>query len=184
MRTPKPRRPSPPEQSLKSSLQKSLSGAQRIAVLAVGSSLRADDAAGLLAAQELSSLLDKPRKHPTELPAVEIFLGETAPENLTGPIKAFRPTHLIILDALDTGREPGHVCLLHPDEIAAGGTASTHNASLRLLMDYLGQDLSCQILVIGIQPQTLEFGKPPSEPVLQAAHRIARRMAAALSISR
>jgi len=141
--------------------------------------LRADDAAGLLAAQALASLLDKSQN--LQQLAVEIFLGETAPENLTGPIKAFQPTHLVVLDALDTGREPGHVAFVRPDEIAAGATVSTHNASLRLLMDYLTQDLSCQTLVIGIQPQTLEFGQPLSKPVLKAVRSLAREMASTMT---
>ena len=141
--------------------------------------MRADDAAGLLAAQALASLLD--RSQTLQQLAVEIFLGETAPENLTGPIKAFQPTHLVVLDALDTGGEPGHICLLHPDEIAASATASTHNASLTLLTDYLRRFLDFKILLIGIQPQTLEFGKPPSTPVRKAARNLAREMASTMT---
>ena len=112
---------------------------------------------------------------------MEVFLGETAPENLTGQIKGFQPTHLIFLDTFDTGAEPGHVCVLRPDEMAAGATASTHNASLTLLMDYLRHFLDCQILVIGIQPETLEFGRAPSKPVLKAAKSVADMIAAAVT---
>jgi hydrogenase maturation protease len=117
----------------------------------VGSTLRGDDAAGLLAAQELSRLLDKTLKRSTKQPYVEIFLGETAPENLTSPIKEFQPTHLVILDALDAGAKPGHIAILGPDDLGTSATASTHNVSLKLLMDYLRHFLECEIIVLGIQ---------------------------------
>lgn len=115
---------------------------------------------------------------------MEVFFGETAPENLTGQIRRFRPTHVIILDAVDIGAEPGHIRLIGPDEISSRAMASTHNASLTLLMDYLRHFLGCEIIVIGIQPKTLDFGKPPSGPVLQAAQCMACMLAAAVTTRR
>ena len=130
----------------------------------------------------MSRLLDKTLKRSTKQPYVEIFLGETAPENLTSPIKEFQPTHLVILDALDAGAKPGHIAILGPDDLGTSATASTHNVSLKLLMDYLRHFLECEIIVLGIQPQTLEFGKPPSKSVLEAAHRTARLIVAAMNL--
>jgi hydrogenase 3 maturation protease len=114
---------------------------------------------------------------------VAVFLGEISPENLTGQIKEFKPTCLVILDALDMGAKPGHTRMVRPDQLSAGATASTHNVSLTVLLDYLGNFLDCEILIIGIQPQTLEFGRPLSEPVVKAAKSVAGMMALAVGVS-
>jgi hydrogenase maturation protease len=143
----------------------------------VGSALRADDAAGLLAAEEFGRIL-KERPHLVRAPrAVEIFFGETSPENLTGQIKAFRPTALVVLDAVSCGADPGHLLLIRPDQIPAGSAPSTHNGSLRLLLDYLSHSLQAEVIVLGIQTQTLEFGQPPSAAVTQAARSAAALLA-------
>jgi hydrogenase maturation protease len=180
MRTPRPGRRTPAS-DLKAILQGRLSTAgrdPRIAVLGVGSTLRGDDAAGLLAAQELTKLLAGQRRPSTGQPTV-VFLGETAPENLTGPIKEFRPSCLIVLDAVDAGAEPGGVAVLDPAQIDSGAGVSTHSASLRLLIGYLGQFMQLDAIIIGIQPLRLDLGGPPSEPVRQAATAVAEAIAAA-----
>jgi hydrogenase 3 maturation protease len=144
-----------------------------VAVLAIGSTLRGDDAAGILAAEELNRLLSKPFRRPT----IEVFMAETAPENLTGQIKEFRPTCLIMLDAVDTASEPGSIRLIDLAEVDPGAGMSTHSPSIKMLTDYLKHFLTCDVLIVGIQPQTLEFGRPPSKPVLKAAKAIADAIA-------
>jgi Ni,Fe-hydrogenase maturation factor len=86
-----PPRPLPPHRE---SLKKRLRDATRVAVLAAGSSLRADDAAGMVAAEELDSLL---KSHPARV-ETQIFLGETVPENLTGEIKRFTADGEVVKD--------------------------------------------------------------------------------------
>ena len=98
-------------QRLKTLLKKRLEGARKVAVLAMGSKLRGDDAAGLLAAENLARATRRKR---LQRP-LKVFIGDTAPENLTGEIKKFRPTHLVILDAVDMGRRPGTAELIEPD---------------------------------------------------------------------
>ncbi len=110
-----------------------------------------------------------------------MFLGEISPENLTGQIKEFKPACLVILDALDMGAKPGHTRLVRPGQILAEATPSTHNVSLKVLLDYLGNFLACEVLIVGIQPQSLEFGRPLSEPVAKAARTIAATLASAMA---
>ena len=88
---------------IKTILRDRLKNAQRVAVLGIGSELRADDAAGLLIAKELKTYLKENKKRNQ----LKVFLGETAPENLTGQIKKFKPTHLIVIDAVDFNLEAG-----------------------------------------------------------------------------
>jgi hydrogenase 3 maturation protease len=160
-------------------LKKRLEGAKAVAVLAVGSSLRGDDAAGLLAAEELRKLL--PNEAAPGKARVEIFVGETAPENLTGEIKRFKPSHLVIIDAADAGREPGHVDVIDPDWLTANASASTHALPVSVLTEYLRRFLHCETILLGIQPGPCEFGAPASPPVQAAARDLAAMLADALA---
>ena len=166
-------------------LKKRLERAERIAVLAVGSRLRGDDAAGLLAAEELSKLIASPAVgRPSSVvgrpsSVVKIFMGETTPENLTGEIKRFKPTHLVVMDAADMGEKPGTFGVIGTDQ-TGGSSASTHNLPMCVVTDYLQQSVGCEAVIIGIQPQSCEFGEAVSREVAAGAKRAARALAEAL----
>ena len=152
-------------ETLKTSLQKRLKGAKRIAFLAVGSSLRGDDAAGLLLAEKLRPSSSRKKNF-------KIFIGETAPENLTGEIKKFKPTHVLIVDAADLGAKPGSAELV--DSHKTGGvTFSTHQLPMNILSSYLSRELSCEVILLGIQPKSLKFGQKPGKEIKAAVNRIA-----------
>ena len=68
-------------------LTKRIHKAKKIGILGIGSELRADDVAGILVAQQIEKSVAE-KKLNTEL---KIFIGATAPENLTGEIKKFAP---------------------------------------------------------------------------------------------
>jgi hydrogenase 3 maturation protease len=171
--------------TIRTSLQQRLEGAARIAVLGVGSDLRADDAAGLLVAQriqEAGGQRTDDRRQTTEDRAVlrppssvvrlEVFLGGTAPENLTGEIKRFSPTHLVIIDAADLNAEPGAITLMDPDGIG-GTTFCTHSLPLKVMIDYLLDSFQCHVAIVGIQPKSLEVGAPVSQEVRDAVESLA-----------
>lgn len=99
--------------NLKATLKKRLNKAKRIALLGVGSKLRCDDAAGILVAEQL----EKERRKVKFQQSLKVFIGATAPENLTGEIKRFKPTHLIIIDSADLGKPAGAVQLISADEV-------------------------------------------------------------------
>ena len=150
-------------------LKKKLHNAQRVAILGVGSELRGDDVAGLLAAQQIEKTITKQ----TTSPEVRVFIGETAPENLTGEIKKFQPTHLIIIDAAEFHKEPGHIEIMEPETI--GGTSfCTHSLPLKIVIGYLLESFKFQAIIIGIQPKTLTFGAQPTKEVVAAAKNIAK----------
>jgi hydrogenase 3 maturation protease len=160
-------------QNLETILKNKLQNARRVAVLGIGSELRGDDIAGLLAAQQIEKTIAKQ----TTSPEVRVFIGETAPENLTGEIKRFKPTHLIIIDAADLNKEPGHIEIMEPEAI--GGTSfCTHSLPIKVMTDYLLQSFYCQVITIGIQPKTLTFGSQPTKEVVAAAKHLAEEIAA------
>jgi hydrogenase 3 maturation protease len=154
-------------QKLETALKQTLENAQRVAVLGIGSELRGDDVAGILTAQQI----EKATKGKSVTPQVQVFIGDTAPENLTGEIKKFQPTHLIIIDSADLDAEPGQIKVVNSDEI--GGTSfCTHSLPIKVMADYLLQAFNCQIITIGIQPGTLAVGAKPSKEIIQSAKRL------------
>ncbi|HUJ25785.1 MAG TPA: hydrogenase 3 maturation endopeptidase HyCI [Myxococcales bacterium] len=140
--------------------------AARVAVLGVGSALRGDDGAGLGVARRLQA--GRARVRSGRLAA---FIGHTAPENLTGEIARFRPTHLVLVDAADLGREPGAVELV-PRERIAGASFSTHALPLPLLIGYLERATGCRSIVVGIQPAQLGLMRRLSPEVQRAVGRV------------
>jgi hydrogenase 3 maturation protease len=105
---------------------------------------------------------------------VRIFIGETAPENLTGEIKRYLPTHLVILDAADFGGAPGEPAMISPDEIRGNPSISSHNLPLNVLTDYLVAHLKCEVVILGVQPASSRFGEPIGEVVQAGAKALAR----------
>lgn len=148
-------------------LQKNLSGAKKIALLVVGSELRSDDAAGLLVASRLEAI--RKRRAPTS--RFKTFIGETAPENLTGVVRKFGPSHLVVVDSADAGKPAGTVFAIDPGEIG-GISFSTHQLPLRLMVVYLQETITCAVSIIGIQPKNLAFGGPLSKEVDRAVDRV------------
>ncbi len=154
--------------TIKKVLQNKLAGARRIAVLGIGSDLRGDDVAGMLAAEDVAKYtIKKPRSK------IKVFFGSTAPENLTGEIKKFIPTNLIIIDTVEMREKPGTILVLEPGEVGADVSFSTHKMPAKILAQYFMNSLKCKIIIIGIQPSSIEFGKAPSKDVKSAAKEIA-----------
>lgn len=152
-----------------------LSGARRIAILAIGSEFRGDDAAGLVIVEHLVKIIKKPHKR------IKIFIGATAPENLTGDIKKFKPSHIILLDSVDFNEKPGSVIVLNPSEIGDGVSFSTHKMPAKVLIRYFSNELKCETMLIGIQPKSIDFGARASKSVISSAKEVAAAIAGALS---
>lgn len=163
-------------QSLKKELAIRLKGAKRVAVLGVGSELRGDDVAGILALGPL-------KKSKSIKPSITLktFEGSTAPENLTGEIINFKPTHIIIIDTADIDEKPGSILLLNADEVGRGISFSTHKIPPKVLIDYFANSLKCEIIIIGIQPKSIGFGKKPSKAVIDSSRSVSLSILEALS---
>jgi hydrogenase 3 maturation protease len=158
---------------LKESLAGFLTGCERLAVLAVGSRLRGDDAAGLL----VTALLRR-QLHKTPAPYEVLLLkGDTAPENVTGEIKAFKPTHLLILDAADTGREAGHVDQVDPNSLSANLSATSHSLPIKMVIDYIHHYAPCAVTIVGIQPKAIAFGLRITPAIREASRGLAKMLA-------
>lgn len=159
--------------NLKTILRTRLKGACRVALLGVGSELRGDDAAGIRVCAEVAAVLKERRVR-----TARVFYGHTAPENVTGEIRKYAPSHVIIVDAADFGRAPGTVSIV--DLSLSGGTScSTHRLPVAVFAAYLEQSIKCVPILIGIQPSCLTFGAGVSS----AVNRAVRTVSTALSDS-
>ncbi len=161
---------------IREKLARLLKGARRVAILCVGSDVHGDDAAGMAAGESIAGLLRLKRGR---IPC-RVFYGWDAPENLTGRIKRFKPTHLIIIDAADMKKKAGSVKLIDPLTDESGVTFSTHKFPLKLLAGYLGAECGCLALMVGIQPRTLEYGAAMSPAVAGAVREVSKLVAQTL----
>jgi hydrogenase 3 maturation protease len=133
---------------------------------------KSDDRLGVALAQALA------KKLPAG-PDIRIVSGGEAPENFTGAIRAFFPSHVLLLDAVDHGLEPGTVFLADERSITVGDMTS-HHLPLRLLMRFLGSSIPCRVILVGVQPQTLLPGNKLSSPLKKTLPLLAEFLAETL----
>ncbi len=141
----------------------------RVAVLGVGNEMNGDDGAGVCVVRALVA-----RVAPT--PGVLLIDGGTAPENFTGPLRRFRPDLVVEVDAAHQDQPPGTLAWIDWRE-ADGLSASTHTLPPSVLASFLTSDLGCRVALIGVQPESLEMGRPLSPRVAAAVEYLAAQMA-------
>ena len=161
-------------QRLEKFLKNRLKSARKVALLAIGSEFRGDDAAGLLVAENVQNFLKKTNN------GFKIFIGATAPENLTGDIKRYKPSHILLVDSVDFKDRPGSIVVLCPRDIGDGVSFSTHKMPAKVLMQYFSKSFDCDPVLIGIQPLSIDFGKRASKEVVSAAKEVALAIVKAL----
>lgn len=141
-------------------------------MLGIGMDWKSDDRLGVALARALAGKLP-------DSADIRIASGGEAPENFTGAVRAFAPSHVVLLDAVDHGLAPGTVFLADEESIAVGDMTS-HHLPLRLLMRFLSASLPCRVILVGVQPQTLRPGGRLSAPVRKILDPLAGFLAEAL----
>lgn len=133
-----------------------LKNAKRIVICGIGNENRGDDAFGVVVAERLKKILQKPG-------IIVINCGEV-PESYTGVIKRHRPDVVVFIDAIEFGGKPGEIVTADP-EGTLGSAASTHSLPLRVLVQYLKTELKdTEFILIGCQPKsTALFGEMSGE---------------------
>jgi hydrogenase 3 maturation protease len=82
---------------------------------------------------------------------VKVFFAGTVPESITGPLRRYQPGHVLFLDAADIGARPGTLAVIEPEQVQAS-LISTHVLPLSVVMDYIEQEVSTGVTLLGIQP--------------------------------
>jgi len=130
---------------------------------------KSDDRLGCALARSLAKKLQAE-------PGIRVVSGGEAPENFTGDIRSFSPSHVILLDAVDHGLKPGTVFLADEQAIRVGDMTS-HHLPLKLLMRFLGSSIPCRVILVGVQPRSLRPGSRLSAPVRKTLPRLGEFLA-------
>lgn len=167
--------PSPVSETLAQELRARLGGS--VVVMGIGNPDRGDDGAGLLVAGLLAEAL--PGGKLTDDRTVTVLLAGEVPESYLGPAAEARPDAVLLVDAVDMCAEPGSAALLEPEELR-GGATFTHRTPLALLSKFLRRETGADVLLLAIQPRSLEWGAPMSPEVQEAARHLGDILASAL----
>ena len=147
---------------------------RKVALLGIGNELNGDDAAGVRIAR---SLLRRQRAGRISRPDFLLVLDAgLAPENVTGAVRRFGPDLVILVDAAEMGETPGTIHWLAWQD-TTGVTAATHTLPPYMVAQYLAAELTCEVALIGIQPQDTSFGFPLSDPVRRAVRTVSDGLA-------
>ena len=148
--------------SFKSELKNFLSDCEKLIILGVGNELKSDDGVG-------PYIVKKLKEENIENNGLLFIDAKTVPENFTGKIRKENPTHLIIVDACLMGSNPGDMKIVDKNDFANIGI-STHSMSLSFFVRYLEKDTDIEIMFVGIEPETMDWGERPTPEVEKSAN--------------
>ncbi|WEU40990.1 MAG: hydrogenase maturation peptidase HycI [Candidatus Odinarchaeum yellowstonii] len=149
---------------LEEEFEEKFKGADRLIILGVGNIIRGDDGVGSKIISSLKGRLDE---------RVKLIDAGPVPESFTDVVKAFQPTHILIIDAADLGREPGWIEFVEEDRIL-NTSFSTHQMPLSLLVEYFKSETQSKIYLLGIQPLNNSLGEGLTPEVNAAKRRIVK----------
>lgn len=125
---------------------------KKITILGIGNTLYTDEGVGV----HVLPLLQERLKDED----IEIIEGATDGIKLLGPVEDTE--YLIIIDAINAGKEPGTLITIENDEIPAyfGIKMSIHQVGFQevLFAARIRERLPKQMVMFGIQPKSLELG--------------------------
>lgn len=128
---------------------------KKITILGIGNTLYSDEGVGVHILPLLQEMLkDKSEKE------VEIIEGATDGMRLLGPVEDTE--YLIIIDAINAGKEPGTIISIKNDDIPAyfGIKMSIHQVGFQevLFAARIRERLPEEMIMFGIQPESLKLG--------------------------
>lgn len=130
----------------------------QITILGIGNTLYMDEGLGVNALASLEEIYGMDEQ-------VELVDGSTDGMGLLGPVED--TDYLIVIDAINAGKEGGQIIELHGNDIPAyyGIKMSIHQLGFQevLLASKLRENYPKHIVMIGMQPTSLELGIGLSE---------------------
>ena len=130
----------------------------RVCLMCVGNPDGGDDALGVRLGEALAARGLR-----------DVVIAGSSPEDFVMRVARAGCDHLIFIDAIDFGAEPGSVVFLSSDELVGRlPQVSTHRISLGLLAKWAESDGCTRSWLLGVQPQSLQSGRALS-PAVQAA---------------
>lgn len=146
-------------------------------ILGIGNTLKGDDGIGVHVVErineylkEVEQKLKQVKSAGTKREIIAINCG-TAPENYTSSVREHVPDRLILVDAAEMELSPGSYRIIPPKKIGIM-CISTHNMPLSLFASYVS-DFCQDIVLIGIQPESMDFGATLSSAVRSGGEDVA-----------
>jgi hydrogenase maturation protease len=137
--------------------------ASEVLVLGVGNVRLGDESVGVHAA-EAARLRFPPDVRVLALDAI----GPATIAELDGA------SHILVLDCIDVGREPGTIVRFNADDLSPCATRSVHRYGVADLLVNVGQTANAPVeaIVLGVQPACTEPGDHLSRDVEEAVPRL------------
>lgn len=129
---------------------------KKILFVGIGNLLKKDDGAGVYVSSGIKGS-----------DTVSSLTVEVSIENYIGKINRINPDILVLIDAVDMGSVPGTYKLLDINQ-TEDMTFNTHNISARRVSDFF----KMPVYLIGIQPESIDFGEKMSYLVKNTADKI------------
>jgi len=145
-----------------------------VVVVGIGNPGRGDDGAGPRVARLLARQLRPEEAEGAGDRIVAVINAGTTPEAEAGRIAAHRPDCVLLVDAVDFGAPPGSACLLDEEDLMSRAGWSVHRPPLALLMRYLKERTGARVVLMGIQPENVEWSARMTEPVRAASSAVVR----------
>lgn len=146
------------QENLKKELSHFLKGI--VVIVGIGNRLRSDDGIGPVLIDRLKGTIE----------AICIDAGQS-PENYIGTIVKQKPDAVLFIDAVDMDTPAATVQLIHAAQIPEYGF-STHNMSPKLMIENIAGRTNAAIMMLGVQPRSIEFGEDISPEVAAATATI------------
>lgn len=147
--------------TIEDTLKDFIKDAKRIAILGIGNDLRTDDGLGPFIVSSIQ----------IDNPDIMIENVGSVPEGFARPLADFGAERVILIDAADMMKSPGHIELVTKDRIG-GINISTHSMPLSFLMMYLEQETGGQTILLGVQPKSIQFGEGLTPKIQEVAEEI------------
>jgi len=157
---------------IKSILEDYLKDCKKHAILGIGNTMKGDDGFGILVIENLIEYYKNqydlnPSSEINKIDDKIIFLNcGVVPENFTDVLKREKPSNILIIDAALMGETPGTLSIVDSNDISEIGF-STHSLPMSVIVKYLTYYINTEILIIGIEPENIDFGKPLSKELYE-----------------
>ena len=146
--------------------------ATKVVIAGIGNPIRSDDFVGTKIVQDMQGKVSK---------NVQLIECETVPESYILEIEAFKPSHVLLIDAALLDLAPGDARLFWPEQVAGFSAVSSHILPLRIFSDYLKASTGAKVALLLVQPKNVEFGEGLSPELQAASERLARLLLSLLS---
>jgi len=149
-------------------------------ILGIGNTLKSDDGVGVYIVERVGEYLVKVEKSlgrnkftGNRGGVITVNCGMT-PENYTSVIRKHNPDRLILVDAADMGLSPGSYRIVPLEKIGVM-CISTHIMPLSLFISYV-REFCHDIVLIGVQPEKIDFGETLSSVVRRGGDQVANHI--------